>query len=67
MQQLKQVLDGRRSTVIKEPINIINLVRILYNGEYNAQDAEEEQELINQICYLNKIDNFWFISGKIFY
>ena len=67
MQQLKQVLNGRRSTVIKEPINMINLVRILYNGEYNAQNAEEEQELINQICYLNKIDNFWFISGKIFY
>ncbi len=67
MQQLKQVLGGRRSTVIKKPINMINLVRILYNGEYNPQDVEEEQELINQICYLNKIDNFWFISGKIFY
>jgi uncharacterized protein YoxC len=67
LRQLRQTLENRRSTIIKEPINMINLVRMLHNGEYNLQDTEEETNLINQICYRNKTNNFWFISGKIFY
>ena len=67
LEQLHNELQSRRSTIIKNPITMINLVRLLYFGQYNPQNVDEEERLINQLCYLNKIDNFHFITGKIFY
>ena len=67
LEQLHNELQSRSSTIIKNPITMINLVRLLYFGQYNPQNVDEEERLINQLCYLNKIDNFHFITGKIFY
>jgi hypothetical protein len=67
LNELRNELQKTRSTIIKQPITMVNLVRLLYFGEYNPQNIDEERELINKLCFLNNIDNFHFISGKIFY
>ena len=67
MYQLLLTLKEPRSTYISRPMTMVELVRALYDGEYDRSNVEDEGIRITNIAKLNNLSNFWLIQGKIYY